>query len=125
MKVDIDLALLSPEVRAVVVAASALAQVAPADVAAVTALEDTRALLAVKEQLDAHLLHRLRDVEVRQLHDLDALPSIGTWVEAQTTSVDRRQVALARRMDRLPAVRRELDRRPLVDAGRAAGRRRC
>ena len=109
MKVDVDLGLLSPQVRALVVAAEALARVAPVDVPEAVALEDARALLAVKEQLDAHLLHRVRDIEVRQLHDLDSLPSVGAWVEAQTTSVDRRQVALARRMDCLPAVRRELE----------------
>jgi hypothetical protein len=109
MKVDIDLDLLSPNVRALVVAVSQLGQTAPAEVPGATALEDTRALLAVKEQLDAHLLHRVRDIEVRELHDLDALPSAGSWVEAQTSSVDRRQVALARRLDRLPAVRRELE----------------
>jgi hypothetical protein len=123
MKVEIDVELLSPDVRAIVLAVGELGQVAPADVPAAVALEDTRALFAVKEQLDAHLLHRVRDVEVRQLHDLDALPSVGAWVEAQTTSVDRRQVALARRMDRLPAVRRELEsgRLSMLSAQRVAG----
>jgi hypothetical protein len=109
MTVETDLSLLSPAVRSVVEAMAALTEAAPADTPGAVALEDTRALFAVKEQLDAHLLHRVRDVELRQLHELDALPSIGSWVEAQTTSVDRRQVALARRLDRLPAVRRELE----------------
>ncbi|MCA1712141.1 MAG: 13E12 repeat family protein [Actinobacteria bacterium] len=67
------------------------------------------ALLRAKEQLDAHLLSRVRDVEVRQLHEYDALPSVGSWVETQATSVSRRDVSLARRLDRLPAVRRELE----------------
>jgi hypothetical protein len=71
MKVETDLTLLSPGVRAVVEAMTALAEVAPADVVGPVALEDTRALLAVKEQLDTHLLHRVRDIEVRQLHELD------------------------------------------------------
>jgi hypothetical protein len=109
VKVETDLALLSPGVRAVVAAMSALGEVAPAETPGPVALEDTRALLAVKEQLDAHLLQRVRDIELRQLHELDALPSVGTWIEAQTSSVDRRQVALARRLDGLPAVRRELE----------------
>jgi hypothetical protein len=109
VKVDADLATLSPDVRALVEAAAALGEVAPSEVPGPVALEDTRALLAVKEQLDAHLLQRMRDIELRQLHELDALPSVGTWIEAQTTSVDRRQVALARRLDRLPAVQRELE----------------
>ncbi|MCA1712151.1 MAG: 13E12 repeat family protein [Actinobacteria bacterium] len=109
MKVDADFSLLSPVVRTLVEAAVALREVAPAEVHGTTALEDTRALLLVKEQLETHLLQRLRDIELRQLHELDAMPSAGTWIEAQTTSVDRRQVALARRLDRLPAVRRELD----------------
>lgn len=108
MKVEVDLTLLSAEVAAVVAAAAALAAVVPSDVPGATALEDTRALLGLKEQLDALLLPRLRDVELRQLYELDALPSVGSWLEAQTTSVDRRQVVLARRLDRLPALRREL-----------------
>ncbi|MDX6200319.1 MAG: hypothetical protein QOJ79_3470 [Actinomycetota bacterium] len=109
MKVDVDPTLLSPGVRAVVEAMTALSDLAPVDAPGPVALADTRALFAVKEQLDAHLLHRVRDIELRQLHELDAMPSVGTWVEAQTTSVDRRQVALARRLDNLPSVRRELE----------------
>jgi len=109
VKVEADLTLLSPEVRAVVATVAALADVVPAEVPGAMALEDTRALLRVKEQLDLLLLPRVRDIELRQLHDLDALPTVGAWIEAQTTSVDRRQVALARRLDHLPAVRRELE----------------
>ena len=109
MEVHADLTLLSPEVAAVVVAVAVLADVVPADVPGAMALEDTRVLLRVKEQLDTLLLPRVRDVELRELHQLDAMPSVGTWIEAQTTSVDRRQVALARRLDSLPAVRRELE----------------
>jgi len=101
--------MLSPEVAALVRGVSALVDTDPTVSPGAFALEDLRALLAVKEQLDAHLLHRIRDVELRQLHDLDALPTIGTWIESQTTSVDRRHVALARRIDGLPAVRRELE----------------
>ena len=99
----------SPFVQAAAEALAAVVAVDPSEVPGPLALEDTRVLLAMREQLDAHLLRRLRDVEVRGLHDLDALPTIGTWVEAQGSSVDRRMVALARRLDRLPTVSRELD----------------
>jgi hypothetical protein len=104
-----DATLLSPEVRAFVEAMDAVCAVSPSDVSGPLALEDTRALLRAKEQLDAHLLARVRDVEVRQLHEYDAMPTVGTWVEVQTTSVTRRDVSLARRLDRMPAVRRELE----------------
>ena len=90
--------------------AEALFPVCAADPVArpgMVALEDTRALLGLKERLDAHLLLRLRDVEQRGLHDLDALPTIGTWVDAQSTSVDRSMVAPAPRTDRLPTVPRQ------------------
>ena len=104
-----DNALLSPEVRALVAAMDAVCAASPADMPGQVALEETRALLRAKEQLDTHLLARVRDVEVRQLHEYDAMPTVGTWVEVQTTSVTRRDVSLARRLDRLPAVRRELE----------------
>jgi hypothetical protein len=109
MAVATDAVLLSPEVLALVTAMQAVCAVAPADLPGPVALEETRALLRAKEQLDAHLLARVRDVEVRQLHEYDALPTVGTWVEVQTTSVTRRDVSLARRLDRMPAVRRELE----------------
>lgn len=102
-------ALLSPPVRAAVEAVEALIGERPVDLAEAVALEDVRALLRAKEQLDAHLLRRLRDVDNRQLHDADALPSAGSWVEAQTTSMSRRDVVLARRLGRLPAVEREIE----------------
>lgn len=113
-------AVLSPPVHALVSAVSAVVGVTPAEVPAAQAVEDLRALLTAREQLDAHLLHRLRDMELRQLHDLDAYPSAATWVEAQGTSADRAMVALGRRIDRLPAVSEA------VEAGRltiAAGQR--
>lgn len=109
MPVATDAARLSPEVRAFVAAMEVVCATTPAEVPGPMALEETRALLRVKEQLDAHLLARVRDVEVRQLHEYDAMPSVGTWVEVQTTSVSRRDVSLARRLDRMPAVRRELE----------------
>src|SRR4051812_2379199 len=87
----------------------AVCATAPSERPGPAALEETRVLLRAKEQLDAHLLSRVRDVEVRQLHEYDAMPSVGSWVEVQTTSVTRRDVSLARRLDRLPAVRRELE----------------
>ena len=103
---------MGPESVAVRAAYESLARVLavePSGLPGPQALEDTRVLLRMREQLDAHLLRRLRDVELRGLHDLDALPTIGTWVEAQGSSVDRRMVGLARRIDRLPTVARELD----------------
>src|SRR3954471_19087563 len=109
MAVEADPAVLTAEVRALVAAVDAVCAAVPADLPGAVALEDARALLRVKERLDAHLLSRVRDVEVRQLHELDALPSVGSWVEVQTSSVSRRDVSLARRLDRLPAVRRELE----------------
>ena len=99
----------STVVEAAAAALAAVVAVDPSDVPGPLALEDLRVLLAMREQLDAHLLRRLRDVEVRGLHELDALPTIGSWVEAQGSSVDRRMISLARRLDRLPMVSRELD----------------
>jgi hypothetical protein len=109
MAVDADAPVLSPEVRALIEAMDAVCAATPAEVPGPAALEETRVLLRAKEQLDTHLLARVRDVEVRQLHEYDAMPSVGSWVELQTTSVTRRDVSLARRLDRLPAVRRELE----------------
>lgn len=105
---DVDLTSLSAAVRALVQAAAAAVAADPVEQPGAQALEDARALLAVKERLDAHLLVRLRDVGQRELHALDALPTLGTWVAAQTSSVDRPTLALVRRLDRVPAVRREL-----------------
>ena len=104
----LDLTGVSWDVRAAVVSLAPVLATDPVAQPGVVALEDTRALLGLKERLDAHLLVRLRDVEQRGLHELDALPTIGTWVDAQSTSVDRSMVALARRLDRLPTVSREL-----------------
>jgi hypothetical protein len=109
MTADSVAPVLSPDVRALISAMDAVCAATPAEVPGPVALEETRALLRAKEKLDAHLLSRVRDVEVRQLHEYDALPSVGSWVEVQTTSVTRRDVSLARRLDRLPAVRRELE----------------
>jgi hypothetical protein len=100
---------LSPDVRALIAAMEAVCAATPAEVPGPVALEEARALLRAKEQLEVHLLSRVRDVEVRQLHEYDAMPSVGSWVEVQTSSVTRRHVSLARRLDRLPAVRRELE----------------
>lgn len=108
MTVDMGVAVLSPAVRAFVDATDAVCAVSPAEVPGPMALEDMRALLRAKEQLDAHLLTRVRDVEVRELYVYDAVGSVGAWIEINTTSMTRRDVSLARRLDRLPAVRREL-----------------
>lgn len=103
-----DLSRVSDLVRQAVEALLPVLASDPVDQPGAAALEDMRVLLAVKERFDAHLLVRLRDIDQRGLHELDALPTIGTWVDAQTSSVDRPMVALARRLDRLPTVAREL-----------------
>lgn len=99
---------LSAEVRALASAVAAIARVEPADLPAQQAVDDLRALTVLNEQLQVAMLERLRDMDRRQLHDLDALPSTGAWVEAQGTSLDRSAATLARRLDRLPGVRQGL-----------------
>jgi hypothetical protein len=66
------------------------------------ALADTAELLRQVERLRAGLLGRLADVEHRKLHSLDGAPTTSSWVDTQQTSLDRGQVALARRMSGLP-----------------------
>jgi hypothetical protein len=109
MAVVADPALLSAPVRALVEAMETLARSVPSDVPPAQALEDARALLAVRDQLEVHLVHRVGDIDARQLFALDAMSSAATWIEGQGVGVDRGLVALSRRLDRLPAVERELD----------------
>jgi hypothetical protein len=109
MSVVADPSVLSPEVRAVLVAVERLAAVAPSDLPEAQALEDARALLAIRDQVDVVLLHRVGDVDARQLHVLDAMPTAASWLEQQGSGVDRGVVKLSRRIGRLPIVERELD----------------
>jgi hypothetical protein len=113
MAAGLDSAVLSPAVAALVAAVDAVLLEVPAELPGPLALEETRALLAAKERLDVHLLRRLRDVEVRELHQLDAMPTASTWIETEATSLDRGSLALARRLDRLPIVQGELEARRL------------
>ncbi|MDX6197732.1 MAG: hypothetical protein QOJ79_883 [Actinomycetota bacterium] len=109
MAVVADLAVLSPEVAALAQALERVAAVAPADLPGALALEDARALVAIRDRLDVTLLHRVGDVDTRQLHALDAMPTAASWLEQQGSGVDRGVVKLSRRIGRLPVLARELD----------------
>jgi hypothetical protein len=67
-------------------------------------LADAAVLLQVVEQLRGACLTRVADVDARKLHLLDGAGSTGSWVEQQQTSLDRGEVALARRMGSLPTL---------------------
>ena len=83
---------------------AALAGVDPVGLPQAQALADATALLAARTELDAVLLRRLGDVEVRQLHRLDASPTTSAWVRAQGSPVDAATITLATRLSRLPGV---------------------
>src|SRR4051812_2069613 len=76
----------------------------PADLSPQLALQVAQVLLNVHDRTKAHGLAALADVEHRQLHNLDDSPSTGTWVVEQATSFTRDDVALARKLDRIPQV---------------------
>ena len=94
----------------------ALATVDPVELPGAQALADTRALLAVRAQVDALLLRRLGDVDTRKLHQLDASPTTRSWVRAQDGTVDASTVTLARRLSRLPALAQAVAARVLSPA---------
>ncbi|MCY7363910.1 MAG: hypothetical protein LH469_01085 [Frankiaceae bacterium] len=81
-----------------------LAGVDPVALPGAQALADATALLTARTELDALLLRRLGDVDVRQLHRLDASPTISAWVRAKGSPVDIATVTLATRLSRLPGV---------------------
>jgi len=86
-----------------------LAEQEPADLPGPVALERTRLLLAVGEQLRALGARALSDVQTRQLYELDATPTTNAWVAAQAIpGVSRQEVALARRLQSVPTTRAEL-----------------
>ena len=85
-------------------AVDALARTRPADLPGPVALADAALLLAELDRLRAVVAARLADVDRRQLHVLDGAGSVGRWVDARGSGVDRAEVALARKLDRLPAV---------------------
>ena len=89
-------------VRSLAAALAALEAADPADQPGGQAVEDLRALLSLNEQLQVIVLDRLCDMDLRRLHDHDAIASTAAWLESQETSVDRRSVQLARRLGRLP-----------------------
>lgn len=90
-------------------AVDALAAQTPADLAPAVALERTRVLLAQSERLKTLGLQGLADVETRELYALDGAPTTSAWVKAQDVAgVDRREVALARRLSSVPVVATEL-----------------
>jgi len=94
----------SPQVAALQAAARLVVDQLPVQLPEAQALADTAALLTVVEQLRGAVLTRLADVDVRKLHRLDGASSTSSWVEQQQTSLDRGEVALARRMSTLPTL---------------------
>ena len=93
---------ISAPVAALVEALDLVLAQSPAELPGPQALADTAALLNAVERLHAGVLPRLADVEARRLHGLDGAPSTAAWVAQQRTSLDRSEVALARRMRDLP-----------------------
>lgn len=94
---------------ALVAALHALALETPSDLPEAVALERARVLLAQGEKLRVLGLRALADVERRQLHALEGAPTATSWVKAQQVAgLGARDVALARRLDRLPLVEQAL-----------------
>ena len=75
---------------------------------AAQAVAECSVLLGQLEALTTVVLARVADVDRRQLHALAGSPTVGTWLGSQQTSLDRGQVALARRLSGLPQVAAEL-----------------
>ena len=92
----------SGPVRALAAAIDAVLAQQPAELPGPQALADTSELLVQVERLRGGLLGRIADVETRKLHVMDGAGSTSAWVAAQQTSLDRGEVALARRMSSLP-----------------------
>lgn len=100
--------LLDPSLRAplamVVAGLDALSAEAVADLPGEQALLEASVLLVQLDRLRALALARVADVDRRQLHSLDDLPSTAAWVAQQATSMTRGEVALARKLERMPSV---------------------
>ena len=104
-----EAATISVEVFKAQEAVGALRAVTLADLPGPLALADTRAMMVLSQQLSAELLRRLSDVERRKLFTLDGAPTLGTWLDGQQVAgVDRSQLVLARRLERVPQVREHL-----------------
>ncbi len=104
--------LLSPAAgpeQALVVALDTLAAEVPSALPEAAALERTRVLLASLDRLTTLTLRAVSDVETRGLHVLEGAPTTTAWVKAQSvTGIDRREIALARRLRSVPVVEQEL-----------------
>jgi hypothetical protein len=121
----------SPRVAQLRSALGAVAAVDPVELPEAQALADARELLALRAQLDAVLLRRIGDVDVRGLHRLDASPTTSAWIRRQDATVDPSTITLARRLTRLPGLQ-DAVRTGLLNPGAAAkvaaaldGLRRC
>ena len=99
---------LSGPVSLLVSAVGALRAQVPAELPGPQALAETGVLLAQVEQLRVVLLDRLADVDLRRLSVLDGAATASSWVGAQHTSIDRSEVALAKRLSRTPQVQAAL-----------------
>ncbi len=108
---------LSGPAQAVVDAVSAVAAQGAVDLPGSQALLEAGVLLTQLEALHAVVLSRVADVDRRQLHTLAGAPSTASWVAQQQTSLDRAEVALARRLGGLPLVSAELSARRLSVQG--------
>ena len=76
------------------------------DLAGELALTETSRLLLAVERLRAVSLSWLADVHTRGLHDLAGAPTTSSWVGAQQVGVDSAAIALAKRLNAVPAVHR-------------------
>lgn len=99
----------SPAVQELMAAAAAVAALDPVELSGAQALADAAALLAVLDQLRVHSMHRLADVQARDLHTLDGAGTTVAWLRSQQASTDPRDLPLARKLSRLPLLRRQLD----------------
>ncbi len=95
---------LSPPVQALADAVGAVTAQLPTELPGPQALADAAELLVQVERLRGSLLTRLADIDTRKLHSLDGAPTTGTWVARQQTSLDRGELALARRLAALPCL---------------------
>jgi hypothetical protein len=109
----------SPQVTRLGTALGEVAVADPVELPEAQALADARELLALRAQLDAVLLRRIGDVDVRGLHRLDASPTTAAWIRRQDGTVNASTITLARRLTRLPGLQ-DAVRAGLLSAGAAA-----
>lgn len=88
----------------IVAGLDALTNESAADIPGAQALLETSVLLNQLDRLRALTLTRVADVDRRRLHDLDDSPSTSAWVAEQATSMTRSEIALARKLERIPKV---------------------